>query len=89
MQLREVRPFFSDKYNITRHKQYHMLSDDDPGQEFNIEKYVSDQRAMRLKLPKGKRFTEYAVDMTAVNQEVTNSEVTDENEIYVGYGSDC
>lgn len=88
LQLRDVRPFFSDKYDITRHKQYHMLSDDDPRQEFNIEKYVSDQRAMRLKLPKGKRFTEYAVDMTAVNQEVTNSKVTDEKEIYVGYGSD-
>ena len=88
LQLRGVRPFFSDKYDITRHKQYHMLSDDDPRQEFNIEKYVSDQRAMRLKLPKGKRFTEYAVDMTAARQEVTNSEVTDEKEIYVGYGSD-
>lgn len=88
LQLRGVRPFFSDKYDITRHKQYHMLSDDDPDQEFNIEKYVSDQRAMRLKLSKGKRFTEYAVDMTAVPKEVTNSEVTDEKEIYVGYGSD-
>lgn len=88
LQLRGVRPFFSDKYDITRHRQYHMLYDDDPKQEFNIEKYVSDQRAMRLKLPKGKRFTEYAVDMTAVKLEVTNSEVTDEKEIYVGYGSD-
>ncbi len=88
LQLRGVRPFFSDKYDITRHKQYHMLSDDDPRQEFNIEKYVSDQRAIRLKLPKGKRFTEYAVDMTAVKQKVTNSEVTAEKEIYVGYGSD-
>lgn len=88
LQVRGVRPFFSDKYDITRHKQYHMLSDDNPDQEFNIEKYVSDQRAMRLKLFKGKRFTEYAVDMTAAQQEVTNSEVTDEKEIYVGYGSD-
>ena len=35
-----------------------------------------------------RRFTEYAVDMTAVNKEVTNSEVTDEKEIYVGYGAD-
>lgn len=26
--------------------------------------------------------------MTAVNKEVTNSEVTDEKEIYVGYGAD-
>ena len=88
LQVRGVRPFFSDKYDITRHKQYYMLSDDNPEQEFNIEKYVSDQRAMRLKLSKGERFTEYDVDMTAVKQDVTISDAPDEKEIYVGFGSD-
>ncbi len=44
LQLRGVRPFFSDKYDITRHKQYHLLSDDDPKQEFNIENYVKGKK---------------------------------------------
>ena len=40
MQLRGVRPFFSDKYDITQHKQYKKLSDYDKKNEFDIEKYV-------------------------------------------------
>ena len=40
MQLRGVRPFFSDKYDITQHKQYRKLSDYDKKNEFDIEKYV-------------------------------------------------
>lgn len=31
LQVRGVRPFFSDKFDITRHKQYPMLLDDNPG----------------------------------------------------------
>ena len=69
LQLRGVRPFFSDKYDITRHKQYHLLSDDDPKQEFNIEKYVSDQREMRLRLASSDSFTDYGVDVTAGQEE--------------------
>ena len=40
MQLRGVRPFFSDKFDITKHKQYRKLSDYDKKNEFDIEKYV-------------------------------------------------
>ena len=40
MQLRGVRPFFSDKFDITQHKQYKKLSDYDKKHEFDIEKYV-------------------------------------------------
>lgn len=39
MRLRGVRPFFSDKFDITKHKQYHLLSDYDPKNAFDIEKY--------------------------------------------------
>ena len=98
LQVRGVRPFFSDKYDITRHKQYPMLLDDNPEMGFNIEKYVSDQKAMRLRLSRQEKFTGYGVDMTAAGQEVTtvsatetenadaqNSEETDEKEIYVGF----
>ena len=89
LQVRGVRPFFSDKYDITRHKHYHMLLDDNPEQEFNIEKFVSDQREMRLKLPKDKSFTGYEVNMTADKKEVTKSEAPEEEtDIYVGFSSD-
>jgi type IV secretion system protein VirD4 len=40
MQLRGVRPFFSDKFDITKHKQYHLLSDYDKKNTFDIEKYL-------------------------------------------------
>ena len=36
MQLRGVRPFFSDKFDITKHKQYPLLSDYDKKKEFDI-----------------------------------------------------
>ena len=98
LQVRGVRPFFSDKFDITRHKQYPMLLDDNSEQEFNIENYVSNRREMRLKLPKGERFSAYGVDMTNAGQEVTTvsakekdkagtaiSEETEEKEIYVGF----
>ncbi|MBP3798069.1 MAG: type IV secretory system conjugative DNA transfer family protein [Ruminococcus sp.] len=98
LQVRGVRPFFSDKFDITRHKQYPMLLDDNPEMGFNIEKYVSDQKAMRLRLSRQEKFTGFAIDMTTAGQEVTtvsatetetadtqNSEETDEKEIYVGF----
>ena len=41
MQLRGVIPFFSDKFDITKHKQYPLLSDYDKKNTFDIEKYLS------------------------------------------------
>ena len=49
MQLRGVRPFFSDKFDITKHKQYPMLSDYDKKNEFDIEKYVKNLNKLRFK----------------------------------------
>jgi len=40
LQLRGVRPFLSDKYDITKHPNYKYLSDADPRNAFNIEKYL-------------------------------------------------
>ena len=77
LQVRGVRPFFSDKFDITRHKQYPMLLDDNPEMGFNIEKYVSDQKAMRLRLSRQVKFTGYGVDMTAAGQEVTTVSATE------------
>ena len=41
LQLRGVRPFLSDKYDITRHPNYKYLSDSNPRNAFDIEKYLS------------------------------------------------
>ena len=43
LQIRGVRPFLSAKFDITKHKNYKYLSDADPRNEFNIEKYLSTQ----------------------------------------------
>ena len=40
-QLRGVRPFLSDKYDITKHKRYKQLSDFDEKNTFNIRKYLN------------------------------------------------
>ena len=48
MQLRGVRPFFSDKFDITKHKRYRELSDYDPKNAFDIEKYVKHLHHMKV-----------------------------------------
>ena len=39
-QLRGVRPFFSDKYDITKHKNYRLLEDYDKKNKFDMERYI-------------------------------------------------
>ncbi|PWJ22731.1 type IV secretion system protein VirD4 [Faecalicatena orotica] len=47
LQLRGVRPFFSEKYDITKHPKYKYLSDFDKRNSFDIEKFLSTK--LRLK----------------------------------------
>ena len=47
LQLRGVRPFFSDKYDLTKHPNYKYTSDYDKKYTFDIEKYLN--RRMKLK----------------------------------------
>ena len=47
-QLRGVRPFFSDKYDITKHKNYSLLEDYDKKNRFDVERYI--KRRGRAKL---------------------------------------
>ena len=47
-QLRGVRPFFSDKYDITKHKNYRLLEDYDKKNRFDVERYI--KRRGRAKL---------------------------------------
>ena len=52
LQLRGVRPFLSDKYDLTQHPNYKYTSDFDKKNEFNIEQFLS----RRLKLKAGDEF---------------------------------
>ena len=48
MQLRGVRPFFSDKFDITKHGRYRELSDYDQKNTFDIEDYVKHLQHMKV-----------------------------------------
>ena len=47
MQLRGVRPFFSDKFDITKHKRYKELSDFDEANLFDVEAFLSTKLKMK------------------------------------------
>ena len=46
LQLRGVRPFFADKYDITKHPKYKYLSDADPKNAFDMEKHIKRRPAI-------------------------------------------
>ena len=48
-QLRGVRPFLSDKFDITKHKNYKLLEDYDKRNIFDIEKYLQRKDEVKLK----------------------------------------
>ena len=60
LQLRGVRPFLSNKYDITKHPNYKYLSDADPRNAFNIEKYLS----TRLKPKPDEIYEVYHMDLS-------------------------
>ena len=47
LQLRGVRPFLSDKFDITKHKRYRELSDYDEKNAFDVEAYMKHQLKIR------------------------------------------
>ena len=60
LQLRGVRPFMSDKYDITKHPNYKYLSDFDKKNAFNIERFLS----TKLKLKPGDKFEAFDIDVS-------------------------
>lgn len=62
LQLRGVRPFFSDKFDITRHKHYHLLLDDNPKAKFDIEAFVGKKEKNYLTLRKSTKVEVYEMD---------------------------
>ena len=63
LQLRGVRPFMSNKYDITKHPNYKYLSDANPKNNFDIEKYLSTQ----LKTKPDEVYQVYEVDASDVS----------------------
>ena len=71
--MRGVRPFFSDKYDITRHKNYPLLLDSDEKNKFDIEKYVKRKKRMRPNYSSSDTFTEYEADINSADKKKKNS----------------
>lgn len=60
LQLRGVRPFFSNKYDITKHKRYKELADADTRNAFDVEKYLEH----KLTFSKDTEFDIFRIDVT-------------------------
>ena len=62
LQLRGVRPFFSDKFDITKHKHYHLLLDDNPKAKFDIAAFVRKREKRYLTLKSTTKVDVYKTD---------------------------
>ena len=49
LEIRGARPFYSDKFDITKHKNYKLLSDYNKKNAFDIEKYLKRRDKVNLK----------------------------------------
>ena len=47
-QLRGLRPFLSDKFDITKHKNYKLLEDYDKRNLFDVEEYLTNRNKVKL-----------------------------------------
>lgn len=63
LQLRGVRPFLSDKYDITKHPNYKYLSDADKRNEFDIERFLT----RRLKPKPDEVYDTYEIDASVMD----------------------
>ena len=84
LQLRGVRPFISDKYDITAHPNYKYLSDANPLNAFNIDRYMKRQLKLRLE-------EEYAAWEVDINENGSEEELLEEltditQQLVAGYG---
>lgn len=71
LQVRGVRPFFSNKYDLTKHPNYKYLSDANSKHTFDIERFLSSN----LKLRMDEEFTTYEVDVS--DEEVDEEDMDD------------
>lgn len=69
LQLRGVRPFLSDKFDITRHRRYQELSDYDKKNAFDVEAYMKHRLRLRMK----EKFELFEVDGSVQEDESTGN----------------
>ena len=70
LQLRGVRPFLSDKFDITRHKRYRELSDYDKRNTFDVESFLK----CELKMNRQEEFELYETDVESKSgKEIVNA----------------
>ena len=74
LQLRGVRSFYSDKFDITKHRRYRELSDFDKNNEFHIEEYLEH----RLVLPQEEAFEFYEYELSPEEIEAAEKEVMED-----------
>ena len=74
LQLRGVRPFYSDKFDITKHRRYRELLDFDKNNEFHIEEYLEH----RLVLPQEEAFELYEYELPPEEIEAAEKEVMED-----------
>ena len=65
LQVRGVRPFLSKKYDITKHPNYHLLSDYNEKNAFDIEKFLS----TRLHVMPGEVYQNYEITAEELKQQ--------------------
>ena len=70
LQLRGVRPFYSDKFDITKHKRYQQLSDYDKKNEFHVEEYMKHQ--MEVRLDPEEQFDLYMYESSELEEQSNN-----------------
>ena len=71
LQLRGVRPFFSDKFDITKHPKYKYLSDFDKKNTFDIEQFLKRQRRPAIVKP-DTVFDYYEIDEADLQEDAAN-----------------
>ena len=69
LQLRGVRPFFSDKFDITKHPKYKYLSDADPKNAFDMEKHLRRRPAI---VNPDEVFDYYEIDAADLQEDADN-----------------
>ena len=77
LQVRGVRPFFSEKYDITRHPQYKYLSDADKKNAFDVDGYLAAmRRRQRQVVTQEEVFDFYEIDLS--DEETGEAEAAEE-----------
>ena len=65
LQVRGVRPFFSEKYDLTRHPRYKYLSDADPKTKFDVDRFLASmRRRKKLVVTQDEVFDLYDIDLS-------------------------